>query len=232
MSSPFPYRLYLVISEADCAGRDFVRVAEQAVRGGVDLVQLREKKATPDEFSSQSQTLAGDASDLSGPLIINDNLDVAIQSHAFGIHVGRSDCSPTHIRSVWKDCSLGYSIEQLDQLQTQDTQLSDCLGISPVFKTSTKTNTVTESGLDGILTLRQRTHKPLVAIGHINAANASDVIQAGADCLAVVSAICQVPYPQRAAREIRNQIDGALRSVGKDSSKHWKRLCPLASLYF
>jgi len=212
MSNPFPYRLYLVISEADCAGRDFVRVAEQAVLGGVDLVQLREKQAAPDEFLRTAERLQAMLQTYHVPLIINDNLDVAIQSHAFGIHVGRNDCSPAHIRSVWKNCcSLGYSIEHLDQLQTQDAQLSDCFGISPVFRTSTKTDTVTEWGLDGIQTIRQRTDKPLVAIGHINAVNAGDVIRAGADCLAVVSAICQAPDPQQAAREIRDQIDRALR---------------------
>lgn len=211
MSSPFPYRLYLVISEADCAGRDFVNVAEQAVLGGVDLVQLREKQATPDEFLLKAERLQAMLQPYQVPLIINDNLDVAMRSHAFGIHVGRNDCSPTHVRSVWKDCrSLGYSIEQLDQLQTQDAKLADCLGISPVFKTSTKTDTITEWGLDGIRTIRQRSAQPLVAIGHINAANASDVIRAGADCLAVVSAICQDQDPQRAAREIRDQIDQAL----------------------
>ena len=216
MPSPFPYRLYLVISEADCAGRDFVHVAEQAVLGGVDLVQLREKHASHDEFLRKAECLQAMLQTYHVPLIINDNLDVAMQSQAFGIHVGRSDCSPAHIRSVWKECrSLGYSIEHLDQLQTQDAEISDCLGISPVFRTSTKTDTVTEWGLDGIRTIRQRTDKPLVAIGHINAENACDVIRAGADCLAVVSAICQAPDPQQAAREIRNQIDQALRLTSR-----------------
>jgi len=214
MCSPFTFRLYLVISEADCAGRDLVRVAEQAVLGGVDLVQLREKHAAPEIFLRKAERLQAMLATYEVPLIINDNLDVAIQSQAFGIHVGRSDCSPAHIRSVWKGCrSLGYSIEHLDQLQTKDAQLSDCFGISPVFKTSTKTDTVTEWGLDGIRTIRQRTDKPLVAIGRINADNAADVIRAGADCLAVVSAICQAPDPQRAAREIRSQIDLALHPL-------------------
>ncbi|MDZ8119493.1 thiamine phosphate synthase [Pontiella agarivorans] len=214
MANPFPYRLYLVISEADCAGRDFVQVAEQAVQGGVDVVQLREKHATPEEFLRKAERLQTMLQTYDVPLIINDNLDVAMQSGAFGIHVGRSDCSPARIRSVWADCrSLGYSIEQLDQLETQDAELADCFGISPVFRTPTKTDTVTEWGLDGIRTIRERTDKPLVAIGSINAENAGDVIRAGADCLAVVSAICQAADPQQAARRIRNQIDHALRST-------------------
>ncbi len=215
MADPFPYRLYLVISAADCAGRDFVHVAEQAVLGGVDVVQLREKHAMPDEFLGKAERLQAMLQQYEVPLIINDNLDVAMHSNAFGIHVGRSDCSPAHIRSVWATCrSLGYSIEQLDQLQTEDARLSDCLGISPVFKTPTKTDTVTEWGLDGIRTIRERTDKPLVAIGGINAEIAGDVIRAGADCIAVVSAICQAPDPQQAAREIRTQIDRALYSAG------------------
>jgi thiamine-phosphate pyrophosphorylase len=216
MSNPFPYRLYLVLSEADCAGRDLVDVAEQAVLGGVDLVQLREKQAAPDEFLRKAERLQAMLQTHSVPLIINDNLDVARQTQAFGIHVGRSDCSPAHIRSVWENChSLGYSIEQLDQLETQDAQLSDCLGISPVFKTPTKTDTITEWGLEGIRTIRQRTDKPLVAIGGIHAGNAFDVIRAGADCLAVVSAICQAPDPRAASQEIRKQIDRALRPVDR-----------------
>ncbi|QBG47612.1 thiamine phosphate synthase [Verrucomicrobia bacterium S94] len=214
MADPFPYRLYLVISEADCSGRDFVEVAEQAVQGGVDLVQLREKHAAPDEFLHKAERLQTMLQSYDVPLIINDNLDVAMQSGAFGIHVGRSDIAPAHIRSVWADCgSLGYSIEHLDQLETQDAELSDCFGISPVFKTPTKTDTITEWGLDGIRTIRQRTDKPLIAIGRISADNAADVIRAGADCLAVVSAICQAPDPKQAARQIRGQIDQALHPV-------------------
>lgn len=216
MTDPFPYRLYLVISEAACAGRDFVQVAEQAVLGGVDLVQLREKQAAPDEFLRKAERLQAMLKTYEVPLIINDNLDVAMQSGAFGIHVGRSDCSPARIRSVWADCrSLGYSIEYLDQLQTEDAQLSDCFGISPVFKTPTKTDTVTEWGLEGIRTIRGRTDKPLVAIGGISAENAADVIRAGADCLAVVSAVCQATDPQQASREIRTHIDRALYAVSR-----------------
>jgi thiamine-phosphate pyrophosphorylase len=101
---------------------------------------------------------------------------------------------------------IGYSIEHLSQLDNEQTAVSDYLGISPVFKTDTKTDTVTEWGLEGISKIRQLTEKPLVAIGNIHLGNAKAVINAGADCLAVVSAICGAEDPQKAAYELKNEI--------------------------
>ena len=208
MQPKFPYRLYLVLSEEACPGGDFVQVAEQAIKGGVDIVQLREKTATPAQFLEKALRLQERLSRYHVPLIINDNLEVAMQSSAFGIHVGNHDISPRQIRSVWKACqSLGLSIEYPEQLENDDTRVSDCLGISPVFQSSTKKNTVTEWGIQGIEKIRSLTDKPLIAIGNIHAGNAREVMKAGADCIAVVSAICGAGDPAKAACEIRNQIE-------------------------
>lgn len=211
MQNSFPYRLYLVISEDSCNGRNFIDIAEQAIEGGVDIIQLREKDASTAQFLDKAIRLQDRISKYNVPLIINDNLEVAMQASAFGIHVGNSDISPQQIRLQWKECqSLGYSIEDIEQLQSEAAKVSDCLGISPVFKTSTKTDTVTEWGLQGISSIRIQTDKPLVAIGNMNAQNVYDVIRAGADCIAVVSAICGAENVAKAAREIRNQIEKAL----------------------
>ncbi|MDR1172849.1 MAG: thiamine phosphate synthase [Bacteroidales bacterium] len=210
MQHKFPFRLYLVISEDSCPKCNFMDVAEQAISGGVDIVQLREKTAVTAQFLDKALRLQDRLSRYRVPLIINDNLEVAMQSSAFGIHVGNSDISPTHVRSAWKDCrSLGYSIEYLEQLENEDTQASDCLGISPVFQTPTKNDTVTEWGIQGIEEIRSRTDKPLIAIGNMNVQNAREAIKAGADCIAVVSAICGADNPAKAAYEIRNQIEKA-----------------------
>lgn len=207
----FPYRLYLVLSEQSCLHQNFIRVAEQAVSGGVDIVQLREKKATTAAFIEKALRLQDVLDKHNIPLIINDNVEVAQKVSAYGIHVGNNDPSPSHIRSVWKDCkSIGYSIEYLEQLKSEEAQLSDCLGLSPVFKTTTKKNTVTEWGLEGIRKIRNLSDKPLIAIGSMNAHNTYDVIKAGADCIAVVSAICGAENPMKAAFEIKNQIEKAL----------------------
>jgi thiamine-phosphate pyrophosphorylase len=201
----------LVLSEQSCQHQNFIKVAEQAISGGVDIIQLREKKASTEVFIEKALRLQDVLNKYSIPLIINDNLEVAQKVNAYGIHVGNNDASPIYIRSVWKDCkSIGYSIEYLEQLQSKESRLSDCLGISPVFKTSTKTDTIAEWGLDGIQQIRAISDKPLIAIGNMNASNVYSVIKAGADCIAVASAICGAKNPMKAAFEIKNQIEKAL----------------------
>lgn len=211
MDNPFPYRLYLVISEENCAGRPLVDVAKSAVLGGVDVVQLREKNRSTEEFLQKAKALKEVLDSHQVPLIINDNLEVAKQVGAYGIHVGNSDLPPSEIRKKWTTphC-LGYSIEYLEQLNSQEAELSDYCGVSPVFGTPTKTDTVTEWGLEGIAKIRSLTSKPLVAIGSMKKENAFEVIKTGADCIAVVSAICQAQDPQRAAAELRNEIERAI----------------------
>ncbi len=209
--SAFPFRLYLVISEATCHGKDFVAVCEAAIQGGVDLVQLREKDIDTPEFLIKAFRLQEMLARYDVPLIINDNLEVAKQSSAYGIHVGNNDLPPIKIRSGWEACKLlGYSVEYKKQVFNQQTVAADYLGISPVFKTLTKQDTVTEWGLKGIRDLRLATDKPLVAIGNMNVSNAYEVIKAGANCIAVVSAICRAANPAEAAYEIRNQIEKAV----------------------
>ncbi|SHJ00810.1 thiamine phosphate synthase [Pseudozobellia thermophila] len=211
MGIEFPYRLYLVVSQESCAGRSIIEVAEQAIAGGVDIVQLREKNIPTEVFVERAMLLKDVLDKHNVPLIINDNLEVAMKVGALGIHVGNNDTPPTGIRATWgaPHC-LGYSIEYLEQLQTDQTKASDYLGVSPVFSTATKTDTVTEWGLGGLARIRALTDKPLVAIGSINVDNAFEVVRAGADCLAVVSAICQAQDPAKAAEGLRNEIEKAL----------------------
>jgi len=204
----FPYQLYLVISEADCMGRNFLQVAEQAILGGVDVIQLREKNSSTDSFMTKALQLIEITDKYSIPLIINDNIEVAEKVNAAGIHVGNSDDPPAYLRQrpLLTKKMIGYSIEYLSQLNNEETAVSDYLGISPVFRTDTKTDTITEWGLEGIKTIRQLTEKPLVAIGNIYLGNAKEVMNAGADCLAVVSAICHASDPQKAAYQLKNEI--------------------------
>ncbi|SEL01847.1 thiamine phosphate synthase [Parapedobacter koreensis] len=210
-SRPFPYHLYLVISEADCRGRDPLWVAEEAILGGVDIIQLREKHVATDVFLDKAAQLKQVTDRHRVPLIINDSLTVAMAVGAFGIHVGQQDTPPSEVRRVWPDCQLlGYSIEQQEQLQSRETAAADCLGVSPIFSTATKTDTVTEWGIAGIRQLRGLTDKPLIAIGRMNAGNAREAIRAGADCIAVVSAICAADSPRKAANELKNVINNAL----------------------
>jgi len=207
-NSLFPYQLYLVISEEACKGKNFLKVAEESILGGTDIIQLREKNCSTEDFLIKAQLLKEITDKYNIPLIINDNFEVAETLNTSGIHVGNNDISPIELRqrNFWKDKLIGYSIEYFDQLSNEQTYFSDYLGISPVFATSTKTDTVTEWGLDGIARIRSVTRKPLVAIGNISAKNTAEIIQAGADCIAVVSAICSADNPQKATYELKNKI--------------------------
>ncbi|MBP2619321.1 thiamine phosphate synthase [Chryseobacterium jejuense] len=206
--NPFPYSLYLVISEEDCMGKNFLEVAEQSILGGVDMIQLREKKDSPEVFLQKAMQLIEITNKYGIPLIINDNITVAEKVNSAGIHVGNSDATPQNLRQrpLIRNKMIGYSIEHLAQLDNEQTTVADYLGISPVFKTKTKTDTIIEWGLEGISQIRQLTEKPLVAIGNIHLKNARAVINAGADCIAVVSAICSADDPQKAAYELKNEI--------------------------
>ena len=209
----FPHKLYLVTNELACKGKKLLDVVAAAVKGGVDIVQFRDKHASDEVFSNTANELQYLLSKNNIPLIINDRWQVAQYIGAYGVHVGNSDLSPTAIRAAWPQCNcLGYSIEYEEQLNNTEIIPSDYLGISPVFNTSTKVDTVREWGLDGIRWMRKATTKPLVAIGNINQANVADVIRAGADCVAVVSAICSADDPEKAAAVLRNEIEKNSRS--------------------
>lgn len=204
----FPYQLYLVISEKDCLGKDFLEVAEKSILGGVDIIQLREKNTSTEDFLRKALALKEITDKYNIPLIINDHFEVAEKIGSAGIHVGNNDKSPASLRNelFFKDKMIGYSIEYLSQLENVNTKLSDYLGISPIFITDTKKDTVTEWGLEGLSKIRSLTDKPLVAIGNINFSNAASIIKAGADALAVVSAICSAKDPEKVAYEIKNEI--------------------------
>lgn len=169
---------------------------------------MREKNTSTEDFLRKALALKEITEKYNIPLIINDHFEVAEKIGSAGIHVGNNDKSPSSLRNelFFKDKIIGYSIEYLSQLENINTELSDYLGISPIFNTDTKKDTVTEWGLDGLSKIRSLTKKPLVAIGNINSYNAASIIKAGADALAVVSAICSAENPEKAAYEIKNEI--------------------------
>ncbi|RBQ11485.1 thiamine phosphate synthase [Pedobacter miscanthi] len=207
MNNPrFPYKLYLVVSEANCK-LGMLKVVEEAILGGVDMVQLREKHLNTEDYLRSARRLKTLTDSYNIPLVINDNLQVAQQVNSFGIHVGCNDIPPTVIRKTWHSWqSIGYSVEYLHQLQTEEAATADYLAVSPVFDTPTKTDTVNSWGLKGIETIRQLTTKPLIAIGGIGTGNVREVMNAGADCIAVISAICSAEDPQKAAYQLKEAI--------------------------
>lgn len=207
-------QLYLVTDTALCLHHGLEEVVRAAVQGGVSCVQLREKDLPTAEFVARARALKALLAQAPAPvpLIINDRLDVALACEAEGVHVGQSDMPVDVIRRYLPGAIVGLSVESLPQAQSVPEGV-DYLGVSPVFATATKTDVAPALGLAGLAAIRAATALPLVAIGGVHAGNAADLLAAGADGLAVVSAICSSPDPRRAAQALRSVLNAHFPST-------------------
>lgn len=199
-------RLHLVTDSAQCGARGLLDVVAAAVRGGASCVQLREKTLDTRAFVERARALKTLLAPLHVPLIINDRLDVALACDADGVHVGQSDMPAEVVRRWLPTALIGLSIESLQQLSAAENAPADYYGISPVFATASKSDAAPALGLEGVRMIRARTQRALVAIGGIDAGNAAAVMAAGADGVAVVSALCAASDPAAAARALRRAI--------------------------
>ena len=202
--------LGLVTDRGCCRGQSLEEVVEKAVAGGVAWVQLREKELATRPFLELAWSLKAMLAPLNVPLIINDRLDVALACGADGVHVGQEDMPCELVRRFLGPTAIvGLSVETWADVERAQDQDVDYLGISPVFQTPTKTDTKTPWGLEGLARIRAFSRHPLVAIGGLKADNAAAVVRAGAEGIAVVSAICGDRDPRRAARELDAAIQAA-----------------------
>ena len=198
--------LYLVTDRQLAGQRDLADLIRKAIAGGVTVVQLREKDLPARELYELALKIKPIIPP-GIPLIIDDRLDIALAAGADGLHLGQADLPVAIARQyLGPEAIIGLSAENLDQLKEASRLPVDYLAISPVFSTPTKTDTGPAWGLNGLETARQLTPLPLVGIGGINEANAAAVIKAGADGVAVVSAICSAPEPEEAARKLKKII--------------------------
>ena len=211
--------LYLVTDRELIGDRDFNAVVLAAVDGGVAYVQLREKDATTRDFVDAARELSPLLTERGVPLIINDRVDVALAAGADGVHLGQRDLDPTTARRLLgPDALLGLSVESMDDVINAEDADVAYLGVSPIFETPTKRDTLGEWGLDGLARVRRRSRHPLVAIGGLNVDNAASAIAAGADAIAVVSAVCAAADPRRAAADLVAQIKlGATKTTGSET---------------
>lgn len=195
------YSLYLVTDRSLSRGRSTIEVVTAALRGGVSCVQLREKDCSTREFIFEALALQQVLRKKNIPLIINDRVDVALAVGADGLHLGQNDMPIKDARRlIGPSMAIGISAESVDDAVEAEDEGADYIGISPVFATATKKDIAIPLGLDGIRAIRKAVKIPLVAIGGIGLANAADVLKAGADGLAVVSAIVSAPCPETAAK--------------------------------
>ncbi len=205
----FDLTLYLVIGGDALGGRPLDEVVAAAVRGGVTLVQLREKTRPDAEVIELARALKDLLGPLGVPLIVNDRVEVARAAGADGVHLGQDDLDAARARAILgSDKLIGVSAGTAAEAARVDKAAADYVGIGSVYATPTKPDAGAPIGVAGLSDLAAALAPlPAVAIGGIGAGNAAQVMASGAtDGIAVVSAICGAEDPEAAAQALRREI--------------------------
>jgi thiamine-phosphate pyrophosphorylase len=205
-------RLYALVDPEHAGGRALADLARLVADGGATLVQLRDKVSGTRRMIEQARAIKAALAPFSVPLLINDRVDVALASGADGVHVGQTDMAADDARRLLgRDAIIGLSIKTTAQAEAAPLDLIDYAGVGGVFATTSKDNTSTPIGPAGLAriasVLRGRTRKSS-AVRHRrhHRGNAGETIAAGADGIAVISALSLKSDPRAAARELRASI--------------------------
>ncbi len=202
-------RLYVIL-DATLLAVSETEYAEKLAAAGVRLLQYRNKRASARELFECAKRLSSLLIPLGVTFVVNDRTDVAAAAEASGVHVGQEDLRAEAARSVIGTGKLlGVSTHNLDQFKDAAATSADYVAVGPVFSTSTKANPDPVVGIELIRRVRPLTDKPIVAIGGITLARAAEVIQAGADSVAVLSDILLAPDPGQRARQYIELLDAA-----------------------
>lgn len=203
----FDLSLYLVLDPDLCAGIGMVETARFAVAGGATMVQLRDKHGGRARMVETGLALKEVLKGTGALLIVNDDVEAAVAIGADGLHIGQDDTGPAAARSmIGPNMILGLSVETEALATAIDPGIIDYAGIGPVFATPTKTDHKQPIGFEGLARLAKAAPVPTVAIGGLKSEHVASVFAAGADGLAVVSAICGTPDPKAATLRIADQI--------------------------
>jgi thiamine-phosphate pyrophosphorylase len=191
-------------------GRALLEIVAAAVAGGVTLVQLRDKEAEGRALLEQARALKAVLDPAGVPLLINDRIDIALAAGAAGCHVGQTDLPAEEARALLgPDAILGTSLDAVEQARAVDPKHLNYVAYGPFATTATKGDAGPPIGASGFAAVRALTALPLVAIGGLREANLGAAIAAGADGVAVVSAIMAAPDPEAASRRLRRAIEAA-----------------------
>jgi len=207
---PGRWRLCLITDERLSRGRSHLEIAAAAVRGGADVIQLRDKEASGGRLFEIAVALRELTRGTGIPLIVNDRLDVAMAAGADGVHLGQEDLPADAARRILgPEKILGVSAETPAEARRAEAAGADYLGVGPVFEArGSKPDAGAPQGLDQIVRIRAETRLPIVAIGGIRPDNARRVREAGADAVAVISAIVSAEDVEEATRRMKRSLGG------------------------
>jgi len=183
-------KVYVITDSQLSLGRSTEEVVRRALAGGAKAIQLREKRFSDKRLLETAIRLRTMTADAGALLIINDRVDIALAAGADGVHVGQDDL-PADVarRLLGPGCILGVTVETAEEARAAGVSGADYLGTGPVYATSTKPDAGRPYGVELVRRIKAATSLPVIAIGGISEENAEDVAEAGADGLAVVSAV-------------------------------------------
>ena len=205
-------RLHLcVITDVRLArGHDHVAIAEAALAGGADMIQLRDKTGNLRDLLPQAQTIQALCRARGAVFIVNDRVDLALAADADGAHVGQEDLPAASARRLLGPGRLmGVSTHNLVEVEAAQQVGADYIGFGPMFATGTKDTAYTPRGLEALRGIRRAVSLPILAIGGISLENVSLVIEAGATAPAVISAVVAAPDIAAAAAAFRQRVAAA-----------------------
>ncbi|APC81802.1 TPA: thiamine phosphate synthase [Clostridium botulinum] len=184
------YELYLITDRRFLKGRQLKKIVEDAILGGVTIVQVREKDVSTREFYNVAKEVKEVTDYYKVPIIINDRLDIAQAIDASGVHLGQKDMHLNIAREILgKDKIIGISVGNVKEALEAQNNGADYLGIGTIFPTGNKKDVDAIIGIDGLSKIKDSISIPSVAIGGINKTNFKDVLKTGIEGISVISAI-------------------------------------------
>jgi thiamine-phosphate pyrophosphorylase len=213
-------RLNAIVDPERCGGRDLAELARLCAEGGATLVQLRDKRSETRDMVATARAIGKALAPFRVPFVINDRVDVALAAGADGVHVGPDDMAIDDARRLLgRDAIIGLSIKSVAEAEAAPVELIDYVGSGGVYVTLSKLQKNPPIGAQGLSRIIAALHRraadlPVCGIAGIDAGNAAAVIAAGADGVAVISALSLAPDPAAAARGLRDIVDAALAKRG------------------
>lgn len=210
------FELYVITDETLAGGRSHTEIARQAVLGGADIIQLRDKNRSCAGMVVIGRGIAAITRKAGSVFIVNDRLDVAMACGADGVHLGQDDLRVSTARQLAPPgFIIGVSVGTAKEAMDAERDGADYVVLSPVFSTASKDNAGPGRGLERLREIRRAVSIPVLAIGGITRQNVRDVIAAGADGIAVLSAVVASPDIAVAARDFKDLVRESRRSVGR-----------------
>jgi thiamine-phosphate pyrophosphorylase len=201
------FHLYVITGEQFHPQRHYLEVIEEALQGGADIVQLREKNKTKQELLKMAKELKSLTTKYGVPFIVNDHIDIALAVDAEGIHLGQDDLPLAEARKIMgPEKIIGISTHALQEAIEAEKNGADYIGVGPVFETKSKVDVVDPVGLDYVREVASNTTIPFVAIGGIKLHNLESVLTAGAKRICVISAIVGAEEVKRSTEEFSQKI--------------------------